>query len=463
MAKKQKGLSIRFLTFILAIITAVVFAAVIFLLFKLNTRFNLVNASIDKFLISQKSSKMIQDSASYLTEQARLFVITHETKYAESYLNEKNVERSREKALEQLQTVCSTNDLAYQRLQIAQSQAENLISVEVYAIKLVYESLKTDGEKISENEIPESIKSVKLREVDQSLSSEKLQQLALNTLFSDGYLIYKKRVDENCNLTVQDIEEEITSELKLNSDSLGDNLEFMRILMILLMIVLAAVFISFNILVLRVLKKFIKSIQKDERLPYKGSSELKFFADTYNAIYEIKAKNEKELLFNAEYDALTGILNRRAYEQICKKCAEEKDKIALLLIDMDNFKNINDTYGHAGGDEALKALAKHLKETFRRGDYVCRIGGDEFAVVLRGIKAAADEAIVRKIRYINELLADLDGGIRHVSVSAGAAISDDGFTKELSERADKALYYTKEHGRAGCKIYDKDCESVHTK
>lgn len=458
MAEKQKGLSIRFLTFILAIITATVFAAVIFLLLSVSAHFELVNASIDKFLVSQKSSKMIQDSASYLTEQARLFVITHETEYAESYLKEKNVERSREKALEQLQTVCSTDDLAYQRLQIAQSQAENLISVEVYAIKLVYESLK-DG-KI---EIPESIKSVKLREVDENLSPEKLQNLALNTLFGDGYLIYKKRVDENCNLTVQDIEEEITSELKLNSDSLGDSLELMRILMILLLIVLAAVFISFNILVLRVLKKFIKSIQKDERLPYKGSSELKFFAGTYNAIYEIKAKNEKELLFNAEYDALTGILNRRAYEQICKKCAEEKDKIALLLIDMDNFKNINDTYGHAGGDEALKALAKHLKETFRRGDYVCRIGGDEFAVVLRGIKAAADEAIVRKIRYINELLADLDGGIRHVSVSAGAAMSDEGYTKELSERADKALYYTKEHGRAGCKIYDKDCENVHVK
>lgn len=460
MERKQKGLSIRFLTFILAIITTVVFAAVIFLLLSMSAHFELVNASIDKFLVSQKSSKMIQDSASYLTEQARLFVITHETEYAESYLKEKNVERSREKALEQLQTVCSTDDFAYQRLQIAQSQAENLISVEVYAIKLVYESLK-DGLKNQGIEIPESIKPVKLREVDENLSPENLQSLALNTLFGDGYLIYKKRVDENCNLTVRDIEEEITSELKLNSDSLGDSLEFMKILMILLLIVLATVFTSFNILILRVLKKFINSIQKDERLPYKGSSELKFFADTYNAIYEIKAKNEKELLFNAEYDALTGILNRRAYEQICKKCAEEKDKIALLLIDMDNFKNINDTYGHAGGDEALKSLAKYLKETFRHGDYVCRIGGDEFAVILRGIKAAADEAIVRKIRYINELLADLDGGIRHVSVSAGAAMSDEGYTKELSERADKALYYTKEHGRAGCKIYSADCEKIH--
>lgn len=455
MFKKQKGLSIRFLTFVFAIITGLVFAAVLFLLFRVDKRFTLVNNSIDKFLICQNSSKMIKDSASYLTEQSRLFVITHDTTYAESYLNEKNIRKSREKALEQLGKVCSADDLAYQRLKIAQGQAENLISIEVYAIRLVYESLKDEAVII-----PESIKSVKLREVDENLSKEKLQNLALDTLFGNGYLIYKQRVDENCNLTVESIEDEINSELKINSAALGENLKFERLLLIILLALSAVIFVSFNILVLQVLKDFIKAMQKDERLPFKGASELKFFADTYNSIYEIKAKNEKELIFDAEYDALTGILNRRAYNQICKRCAEEKDKIALILIDMDNFKNINDTYGHSGGDTALKELARHLRETFRSGDYVCRIGGDEFAVILRGIKEKADEAILRKIRCINEILAGIDG-LRHVSVSAGAALSDEGYTKELYEKADKALYYIKEHGRSGCKIYSADCEKIH--
>ena len=191
-----------------------------------------------------------------------------------------------------------------------------------------------------------------------------------------------------------------------------------------------------------------------------GAAELKYLAETYNEIYEIKARNEKELLFDAEYDALTGILNRRAYEQICKKCAEEKDHIALLLIDMDNFKNINDTYGHAGGDTALKELAKILKSTFRRSDYVCRIGGDEFAAILRGLKAKPDDAIVKKIRYVNEVVSEIAGGIRHVSISVGAAISDEGYTPELYEKADKALYYVKQHGRSGCKIYDETCEET---
>lgn len=457
MERKQKGLSIRFLTLILAVVTLAVFGSVLFLLFRLNLRFNLVQNSIDKYLTCQNSSQTIKDSATYLTEQARLFVITHNTRYAESYLNETNVVRKRERAVQELARVCDSDDLAFQRLRIAQTQSENLVSVENYAIRLVYESLK------NQQEIPESIKSVNLRDVDKNLSPEELQQLAMNTLFSDGYLIYKQRVDENCNLSVESIEEEISDELKINSNLLGDNLKSLKILLILLFIVVAAIFVSFNFLVLHVLKKFIKAMQKDERLPYEGSSELRFFADTYNSIYEIKAQNEKKLLFNAEYDALTGILNRRAFEQVCEKCQKEKDKIALLLIDMDNFKNINDTYGHSGGDTALKELAKHLTETFRRSDYICRIGGDEFAVILCGIKANANEAIIRKINNINLLLSKIESGIRHVSISAGAALSDEGYSKELYEKADKALYYTKEHGRAGCKIYGKDCENVHVR
>lgn len=455
MKSTQKGISIRLLTLIFAIITGTFFAALVLLSFSVYKRFCLVQTSIDKFFVCQESSNTIKDSAGYLTEQARLFVITHNPEYAKAYLEEKDVKKRREKALEQLQKACGTDDLAYQRIQIAQGQAENLVSIEIYAIKLVYEGCKTLAD-----DTPESITSVKLRDVDQNLSSDELCKLAKNTLFGDGYLIYQRRVNENCNQTIKSIQEEISNNLKINSDSLDKNLKLSRWLLISLFVILVLLFIFFEVLVLRILKKFTNSIEKDERLQVQGAAELKYLAETYNGIYEIKARNEKELLFDAEYDALTGILNRRAYEQICKKCAEEKDHIALLLIDMDNFKNINDTYGHAGGDTALKELAKILKSTFRRSDYVCRIGGDEFAAILRGLKAKPDEAIVKKIRYVNEVISEITGGIRHVSISVGAAISDEGYTPELYEKADKALYYVKQHGRSGCKIYDETCEET---
>lgn len=451
MFKKQKGLSIRFLTFAFAIITLLVFAV----LFRADNKFALLNSSINKFLVCQDSSRVIKDSVNYLAEQSRLFVLTRNTAYAESFLNEKDVKKSREKALEQLGEICSEDELAYQRLRVAQNQADNLISIEVYAIRLIYESLKDESVKI-----PESIESVKLREIDENLSKEKLQKYAFDMLLGDGYLLYKQRVDDNCNLAVESMENEIKDELKINSATLEENLKFEHILQILLFAFSTVIFIFLNVLVLHVLKEFTKAIQKNERLPFKGAAELKFFAETYNSIYEIKKKNEKNLIFDAEYDALTGILNRRAYNQICKKCAEEKGKIALILIDLDNFKNINDTYGHSGGDTALKEVARLLRENFKSDDYVCRIGGDEFAVIMKEVKAKAGEAILRKIRSINELLAGIKE-LSNVSVSAGAALSDEGYSKDLYEKADKALYYVKDHGRSGCKIYSADCEKIH--
>lgn len=163
------------------------------------------------------------------------------------------------------------------------------------------------------------------------------------------------------------------------------------------------------------------------------------------------------MLKNAEYDALTDILNRRAYEQICKTSSEQRRRIALLLIDLDNFKQINDTYGHTGGDTALKTLASILKETFRDGDYVARIGGDEFAVVLADFKPEGFKIISEKINYVNERLSKING-ITDVSISVGMAYSATGYSEELYKQADKALYAVKNAGKAGCRIYDSTLE-----
>ncbi len=458
MNKKQKGISIRLLTLVFAIITGFFSVSLALLSCSVYKRFSQIQSSINKFFICQESSNTIKDSARYLTEKARLFVITHKAEYAQAYLEEKDIKKRREKALEQLQKVCGTDDLAYKRIQTAQDQAENLVRIELYAIKLVYEGCAN-----LLGNTPEALNTVQLREVDKNLSSENLCRLAKETLFGDGYSIYQKRVEENCKETVKRIQEKITNELNINSDSMERELKNARKLLLALFAVLVLLFLSFDILVLKVLGKFTGAIKKDERLQVKGASELKYLAETYNGIYEIKARNEKELLFDAEYDALTGILNRRAYSQICKKCAEEKDRIALILIDMDNFKNINDTYGHTGGDIALKELAKILKATFRRSDYVCRIGGDEFVAILRGVRAKPDEAIIKKIRYVNESISEISGGIRHVSISAGAAVSDEGYTPELYKKADRALYYVKQHGRSSCKIYDETCPQLLSK
>ena len=445
-----KGININLLNTFFIAVTAFVFCFILLFSQNVNNRFHAVKNAIDKFIICEQSSKTIKECANNLTEYARLFVVNHDVKFALAYLEEISVTKSQENALKDLQKVCSEKDLAFQRLKIALTQAESLTNMELYAIRLGYEVIGTEN-------MPERISKIELRSSDRALNRNELQELAVKNLFGDGYLIYKMRINENCNLTVAAIEDQIKEELNINAEELGENIDRLRLLFLVLLIVNVMVFIALAFLVLLPLKRFQGSIKNDQKLVVIGSKEFKDLAQSYNEIYEIKEKNTQSLLEKAEYDALTGILNRRAFDQICKTSTEKRTSIALLLIDMDNFKHINDTYGHAGGDTALKELARILTETFRKDDYIARIGGDEFAAILKDFKPDSVDKIVSKIGEVNEELAKLDEKfqIKPVSVSVGAAYSSTGFSTQLYKNADKALYAVKEAGRRGCRVYDE--------
>lgn len=446
------GINIQLLNLFFIVITAIVFCFILVISNAVKNRFQAVERAMDKFIICEQSSELIKESANYLTDQARLFVVTHNEGYVQSYLDEINTTRRQQKALEDLEKVCSEKDLALQRLKIAMEQGQSLISMELYAIRLAY---KTIGNK----NIPPQIAEIQIRSIDSNLSNDKLQETALNNLFGEGYLIYKTRINENCRLTIAAIEQQIKDDLNLNADELGTNISRLRLLFFTLLLINIILFISFDILIILPLERFKIAIKNDEKLNVIGSLECKHLAESYNEIYELKAQNEKSLLKKAEYDALTGILNRRAFDQICHASAEKRQPLALLLIDMDNFKYINDNYGHAGGDTALQELARILSETFRTDDYVARIGGDEFAVILPQCSRSAVSIIKQKILSINEKLINIKDNIKPVSVSVGVAFSEDGFSEELFKRADKALYIVKEKGKRGCEVYEENYAS----
>lgn len=441
------GINIQLLDIFFIVVTAIVFCFILIISNAVNSRFHAVEKAIDKFITCEQSSELIKESANYLTDQARLFVVTHKTEYVNNYLEELNVTRSQTKALAKLEKVCSEKDLALQRLKIALEQGKSLISMELYAIRLVYSTLDTD-------DIPPQIKEIQIRSIDANASPEKIQQTALNNLFGEGYLIYKTRINENCRLTIAAIEEQIKTELNINSNELGSNISRLRILFLALLLLNVILFISFAYLIIFPLEKFKTSIANDERLNVIGSLEFRRLAESYNKIYDLKAQNEQSLLRKAEYDSLTGILNRRAFDQICHVSSEKRQQIALLLIDMDNFKYINDNFGHTGGDTALQELARILSETFRTDDYVARIGGDEFAAILPHCTKAAANIIKQKVLTINEKLVNIKDNIKPVSISVGVAFSDDGFNEDLFKKADKALYIVKEKGKRGCEIYE---------
>lgn len=163
----------------------------------------------------------------------------------------------------------------------------------------------------------------------------------------------------------------------------------------------------------------------------------------------------------SKHDLLTGLYNKRSFEEEVQKTIDGKkpqEVSVLLIFDFDNFKTINDTYGHAIGDEVLKSFASVLVRAFRTHDLIGRIGGDEFMVFMPGMSAEhlkRPDEISREI--LNELAAMKVGPAEHFSCSIGIGTDSSGYNfKKLYLLADKALYQSKENGKACFVRYSSD-------
>ncbi len=171
---------------------------------------------------------------------------------------------------------------------------------------------------------------------------------------------------------------------------------------------------------------------------------------------------ELTLLRRAERDGLTHLYNKSTARQLVEAELSDSDQErqhALFLIDIDNFKSVNDTLGHMFGDAVLSEVSRHLQNTFRESDILGRTGGDEFLVLMRNIGDA--EAATRKAdELVGFLDALFDGALRdlHVSTSVGLALyPGDGLTLDtLYQAADNALYVSKSAGKKRWTLYKGD-------
>ena len=163
----------------------------------------------------------------------------------------------------------------------------------------------------------------------------------------------------------------------------------------------------------------------------------------------------------AHYDTLTGLANRlRFNEALAQRLAErEADGFALLALDLDRFKIVNDSLGHGVGDELLRCVAKRLKRVMRKQDLVARLGGDEFAILKAG---SADPSAIQDIadRLIKSLGRPyiIDGHTLDIGVSIGIALapSDGATSEELVRSADLALYGAKQAGRGCFRVFERE-------
>ena len=171
-------------------------------------------------------------------------------------------------------------------------------------------------------------------------------------------------------------------------------------------------------------------------------------------------ETRRELKLNARRDVLTDLWNRQYLEECVNKEGEKpKGSGALVLIDMDNFKAINDSYGHIAGDRILEQFAEVLRNFASEGDVVSRLGGDEFGVFFKGLTDTEelDRRITGIIKCVEEKLSELEGGDNSVSASAGVALMpEDGVDfLTLYNKADKALYYVKQNGKRNFHLFQE--------
>jgi len=152
----------------------------------------------------------------------------------------------------------------------------------------------------------------------------------------------------------------------------------------------------------------------------------------------------------ADVDALTGLHNRRYFhetlERECARAHRYERGIALIILDIDDFKATNDRLGHLAGDAVLAAVAARLREAVRQSDVACRVGGDEFAVILPEAGARDAEQLYRRIQFA--VGSGASGPVERVRLSAGIGeLRPEDDVVSLFERADEALYRAKEGGK----------------
>ncbi|MBK4737336.1 putative bifunctional diguanylate cyclase/phosphodiesterase [Noviherbaspirillum pedocola] len=178
-----------------------------------------------------------------------------------------------------------------------------------------------------------------------------------------------------------------------------------------------------------------------------------------------KKKSEEMIWQHANFDILTGLPNRRLFrdrlEQEIRKAHRTGDEIALLFIDLDHFKEVNDLHGHDVGDQLLNHVASRLSSCIRESDTVARLGGDEFTIILTELHEPHIELMAQKITQKLAMPFVLNEGIAHISASVGITLypADADNTADLIRNADQAMYAAKAGGRNHFRFFTKSMHS----
>ena len=339
---------------------------------------------------------------------------------------------------------------AYNSLAAALRYSDDLVQREYLAMRLIQVSRG-----YPDDQVPATVSSIALSDSDRALSAEEMQLKAQDLVFNDSYMDYKARIQQNVSRCTDALIRDTSAELTVATGNLNRLLVFQTWLTAALLLAILCLVIFIFTQVLMPISRMVRRMKEKKLIDTSGAAELRFVAQTYNTIFEENQKSHQDLTYEVMHDALTGLYNRRAYDMFSQDT--DQTHAALLILDVDDFKSINDTYGHDTGDVVLRRVAQLLRHSFRSVDLVCRIGGDEFTVIMQRVNSGMADLVRSKVRHINDTLQQPEGSAPPASLSVGVAFSDRRDPQgDLFKDADTALYQVKEQGRCGCRIYGED-------
>ncbi len=446
--KEKRNIRLQPLNIAMLLMAITLSIVLLFALFETRTSYNSMQESMDRFLMCQNSADTMQEGSDYLTLQVRSYVVTGNPDDMTNYFNESRHTRRRDRALEEMGEYFGGTE-AYSALERALKESNELMETEYIAMKLV---MLAHGGDISQ--APREIQEQELTDEMLALSPDDKIDRARELVFGEAYQDKKAAIEREVTACLESLLGELSAESSQNSERLSRAINRQYVLIIFLVIIVLAIVILISRLIIQPLRKSVSFIRDNQLIPEEGSYEMQYLARTYNHIFEKTKNYQEQLSYEANHDPLTGLFNRGVFEDV--KDAMGDGDSALILIDLDHFKTFNDNYGHEMGDKVLKRLADTLLGTFRSDDYVCRIGGDEFAVFMVNANKSMTDLISFKAGKIRSAVRDDKDGIPGFTLSMGIAFSEDASDgEELYRNADSALYDVKEAGRDSFGFYGK--------
>lgn len=363
---------------------------------RLRGEFIELHATTEQYIVCVNNARQMQDGSNYLTEQARLYTLWGDREYLDNYFTEKNEIRRVDEAVEKLQKYSGDND-SFTYITTALKLSRVQTEMEYRAMRLMLEAAEEDSA-----EWPQELLDTVLSEEEVALSWREKLRAAQKLVRSEVYQENKNAIASAITayrdtMATETRAQQIEADASLSS--ILWQLEFHTIL--LLLMILANWGVAYLLLV-RPIASYITHVRRGETMPELGAMELRELAASYNEMYEENHEKQRIIRREAERDALTDLLNRRHFERTMEAYKQAGNPFALVIVDIDTFKTINDTMGHSVGDAVIKRVAAMLGSAFRGGDHVCRVGGDEFAIIVSDLTKADAAVIQRKMAVINE-------------------------------------------------------------